>query len=283
MDGALSRRRFLWMSGSIASAAAGLGVYAWRLEPHWVDFVSRPLPIAGLPDDLIGGTLVQLSDLHAGPQVDSRYLRDTLQAVAALEPDVVVYTGDLITSAVPTPSDTLAHVLEVTPHGRIGTYAVLGNHDFGPQWRHMDIAADVQRRATDAGITVLRNACTEAGGLQVVGLDDIWGPSFDPVGAFGRADPELPTVVLCHNPDAADLDVWDAYRGWILAGHTHGGQCKLPFLPPPLLPVRNRRYVAGEYEVSSGRRLYINRGLGHLIRVRFNVRPEVTLFRMVRA
>jgi uncharacterized protein len=70
------------------------------------------------------------------------------------------------------------------------------------------------------------------------------------------------------------------YEGWILSGHTHGGQCKPPFLPPPLLPVRNRRYTAGEFPLTGGRRLYISRGVGHLLPVRFNVRPEVTVFEL---
>ncbi|MEO1082736.1 MAG: hypothetical protein AAFY88_00695, partial [Acidobacteriota bacterium] len=72
--------------------------------------------------------------------------------------------------------------------------------------------------------------------------------------------------------------VWHDFSGWILSGHTHGGQCKPPFLPPPILPVENRRYTAGAFELEGGRRLYINRGLGYLKRVRFNVRPELTLF-----
>jgi len=69
----------------------------------------------------------------------------------------------------------------------------------------------------------------------------------------------------------------------VLSGHTHGGQCKPPFLPAPLLPVRNRRYTAGEFAVSGNRRLYISRGVGHLLKVRFNVRPEVTVFALARA
>jgi predicted MPP superfamily phosphohydrolase len=73
------------------------------------------------------------------------------------------------------------------------------------------------------------------------------------------------------------------FRGWVLAGHTHGGQCKPPFLPPPLLPVKNRRYVAGEYDIGPGRWMYINRGLGYLRRVRFNARPEITLFTLMQA
>ena len=73
------------------------------------------------------------------------------------------------------------------------------------------------------------------------------------------------------------------YEGWILSGHTHGGQCKPPFLPPPLIPVRNRRYTSGEIDATGGRRLYISRGVGHTMMVRFNVRPEVTVFTLQRA
>jgi predicted MPP superfamily phosphohydrolase len=76
--------------------------------------------------------------------------------------------------------------------------------------------------------------------------------------------------------------VWDGYEGWILSGHTHGGQCKPPFLPPPLLPVRNRAYTSGEFALAGNRRMYISRGVGHLIRVRFGARPEVVLFELCR-
>jgi hypothetical protein len=96
-------------------------------------------------------------------------------------------------------------------------------------------------------------------------------------------NPAEAALVLCHNPDAADEPVWAGYRGWILAGHTHGGQCKPPFLPPPLLPVKNRRYTCGAFDLGDGRNLYISRGLGYLRRVRFGVRPEITLFRLVAA
>jgi predicted MPP superfamily phosphohydrolase len=115
-------------------------------------------------------------------------------------------------------------------------------------------------------------------GLTVFGLDDYWGPRFRPSALFADFVPGSPAIALSHNPDSCDAPVWGRYDGWILSGHTHGGQCKPPFLPPPILPVENKRYSAGEFPLSGGRRLYINRGIGHLTRVRFNVRPEVTLF-----
>jgi predicted MPP superfamily phosphohydrolase len=96
-------------------------------------------------------------------------------------------------------------------------------------------------------------------------------------------DPAKPTLMLSHNPDSVDQIGWTGMTGWILSGHTHGGQCRLPLIPPPITNLKNRRYVAGEYDLHDGRRLYVSRGVGYVTRLRFCVRPEVTLFRLVRA
>ena len=253
------------------------------MEPHWIQFVERPLPLRNLPGDLQGRVLVQLSDLHVGPRVDDAYLIRTLERVRALAPDFVVFSGDFISYEADWGTAHLERVLRHYPLGRLGTTAILGNHDYGPGWAHPEIAAGVAGVAAAAGITVLRNASTIQDGLQVVGLDDLWAHRFAPSEGFAQADATAATVVLSHNPDTLDLPGWDSYQGWALSGHTHGGQCKPPFLPPPLLPVRNRRYTAGEFALPGNRRVYISRGVGHLIPVRFNVRPEVTVFRLERA
>ena len=119
-------------------------------------------------------------------------------------------------------------------------------------------------------------------GLGIIGLDDRWGPFFDPAPVMSKVEASAPTIVLSHNPDTADMPFWGDFDGWILPGHTHGGQCKPPFLPPPLLPVRNRTYAAGRYDLSGDRTMYINRGVGHLLQARFNVRPEITVFTLAR-
>ncbi|MGC3966165.1 MAG: hypothetical protein QM775_01970 [Pirellulales bacterium] len=136
------------------------------------------------------------------------------------------------------------------------------------------------RRLSDVGIRLLRNETATVEGLQIVGLEDLWTPRFSELAASRLVANTAgsPAVVLSHNPDTCDRSFWGDYRGWILAGHTHGGQCKPPFLPPPLLPVKNKRYTSGEFDVGPGRKLYIHRGVGYLHRVRFNVRPEITVF-----
>jgi predicted MPP superfamily phosphohydrolase len=272
-----TRRQFLGMTA--AAVAAGTGAYTWRIEPHWLEIVRRPLPIRNLPAALAGRTLAHVSDIHVGPRVADDYIIDTFARLAALAPDIVVVTGDFVShhEGMYTQMDRVyAHF----PRGRLATLGVLGNHDYGAGWSHPEVAERVAVVARRHGIDVLRNEIRDVEGLQIVGLDDLWADRFDPATAFSRFDRTKPALALSHNPDSVDLPGWGGYSGWILAGHTHGGQCKAPFLPPPLLPVRNRRYTRGEFALSGGRSLYISRGVGHLIRVRFNVRPEIALFEL---
>jgi uncharacterized protein len=277
----LSRRSFLQLTGSAVVAASGIGLYTTLVEPRWVEIVHRPLPVYRLPAKLAGKTLVQFSDIHIG-YVSLGYVLDTFARVAQLNPDIVVITGDLI-GLMDGVFETLPSVYRQLPKGRYATVATLGNHDYGRFWVEAGVAARVIDHVTATGITVLRNEVYDCEGLQIVGLDDLWAKQFKPAPAFAAMDSRRAALVLSHNPDTVDLPVWEGYEGWILSGHTHGGQCKPPFLPPPVLPVKNRRYTAGEFALSGNRRLYINRGLGHTLPVRFNVRPEVTVFELVSA
>jgi predicted MPP superfamily phosphohydrolase len=276
----LTRRRFLQASGSLLLAAGGLGSYAWFVEPHWLDIVERALPIRDLPASLDGATLVQLSDLHVGLHVSDDYIFDVFSALERLGPDIVVITGDL-TGYHPRILEQAQRVYQRMPHGRLATLAVLGNHDYGVGWSDLSHADGLASAMTDLGIRILRNEVAEVLGLHIVGLDDLWARKFLPEDALAQIDPTVSALALSHNPDTADLGGWSDFDGWILAGHTHGGQCRPPFLPPPVLPVENQAYTSGEFALSGGRRMYISRGVGHLrVRARFNVRPEVTVFRL---
>ena len=276
----ISRRRFLQLGLASAGAAAGVGLYTWRIEPHWLELVERDLPIAGLPTALEGKLLAQLSDLHVGPRVDPAYIASTFLRVAERSPDITVVTGDWISYRDASVFEELRAVLRGFPHGRLASLGILGNHDYGVRWRMPSVADAVVQETASVGITMLRHAAVDVQGLRIVGLEDFWGPNFSLAPELFAAGGSAPQLALCHNPDVADHATWGAHRGWILSGHTQGGQCKPPFLPPPLLPVKNQRYTAGEIPLEDGRRLYISRGVGHLIRVRFNVRPEATLFRL---
>jgi predicted MPP superfamily phosphohydrolase len=270
-----------------AAAAAGLAWYAVRVTPHRVEFVRRPLPVENLPPGFAGRTVVHISDIHAGGLMRDRHLTGTFDAVARLAPDLVVWTGDFVSFRFGDPLPRLASVLRHAPHGRLGTFAVLGNHDYGHgrpgSVYHEHLAVAVSAALEHAGITVLRNRSAVVEGLAIVGLDEYRSGRFDLARARRDVPPGTPTLFLCHNPDAFDRPEWEGARGWILAGHTHGGQVKLPLLPAPVLQIRNRRYSAGEAEVRPGLRAYVARGLGYILPLRLNVPPEVTVFTLERA
>jgi predicted MPP superfamily phosphohydrolase len=280
----MSRREFFRKArGGLTGLAAGTFLYTWRVEPHWVEIVERPLPIVGLPQQLAGKRLVQLSDLHAGPVVDQSFLKNSLERVAGLEPDIIALTGDFMTCVDVEEVPRAIDALQSLPSAPLGRLAVLGNHDYGHHHRQDRAADRLSAELERVGVQVLRNQVARIDELQIVGLDEYWTRRHDPDKAFGELDSSGPRLILCHNPDAVDRPVFESYRGWILAGHTHGGQCKPPFFRPPLNSAGNKRYVAGEYDVGPGRRMYINRGLGYLHRVRFNARPEITVFTLQRA
>lgn len=275
------RRKFLRNAalGTVSAAAAAF-LYTWRIEPHWVELVERELSVVNLPRALEGKTLVQLSDLHIGRLVDDDYLRRCFESVAALEPAIVVVTGDWMSCESAEEIDHAARMLEHLKPATLGTFGITGNHDYGRGWRRENVADDLERRLSQLGIRLLRNDSATVAGLRFVGLEDFWSPRFSARQAAGliTQSADNPTIVLCHNPDVCDLSCWGDFQGWVLAGHTHGGQCKPPFLPPPFLSVKNRRYTYGEFDLAPGRNLYIHRGVGYIKRVRFNMRPEITAF-----
>ncbi|MFD2528337.1 metallophosphoesterase [Polaribacter marinaquae] len=277
----MERRKFI-KNSLLGAAGASLigGLYTWQVEPFWLEFVHVNMPIKNLPDHLEGKTLMQISDIHVGNRFNYNYVIESFEKAKLLEPDFVVYTGDFVSYENEEQLEQLQTVMKSTVIGKLGTAGVLGNHDYGGDWVEQHVADAITNVLEEAGITILINDEKEFDGLNIMGIDDYWGLNFDPTKITSKYDAKKANVMLCHNPDVCDLDVWNNYKGWILSGHTHGGQVKPPFLNPPILPVENKRYNAGEIDLFDGRTLYINRALGNLYQVRFNVRPEITVFKL---
>jgi len=276
----LTRRQFIFGSTALIAGAAGIGGYSWFIEPHWLEVVGVPMLVRNLPGELEGATIAHLTDIHVGLDVSDAYVLDTFATVAAASPDIVVVTGDL-TAYHANVIEQAKRIYSELPHGRLATLAVLGNHDYGVDWSDEGHAAKLATALDSLGIRVLSNEIVSVAGLQVAGMDDLWARRFDARATLAGLDPGAAMLALSHNPDSVDLEGWDGFEGWVLSGHTHGGQVKPPFMAPPRLPVQNKRYTSGEFELSGNRRMYIGRGVGHLAnQTRFMVRPEVTLFKL---
>lgn len=258
----------------LALPVAG-GAYAREFEPFWPQFHEVNLPVKGLPAGLEGMRITQLTDLHVSHSVPVDYVRGVVRQVNALKPDIVFLTGDLVTR----PNGWIREACEVVREIAAPVYVSLGNHDYGRltyEGRDVEMSDEIERRLSDMGCTVLRNAAVRLGGMWIVGLEDLSSGQFAPSQALAGVNLSEPTLVLSHNPDtAATLDGFGV--SWIFAGHTHGGQIVVPGIGPLMLPIQNRQWAKGMFRLAhSG--LYVSRGVGFLARVRLCCRPEVPTF-----
>ncbi|HOJ76002.1 MAG TPA: metallophosphoesterase [Phycisphaerae bacterium] len=283
----ITRRRVLGsMLGSAGLAVGGAG-YAYGIEPVWPAVTRLQMPLANLGPEFEGARLIQISDLHVGSSVPLDYLQKWIDWIAGQQTDWVVVTGDLV---------HYSHHLAVGPMARLvsrlrareAVLTSLGNHEYGA-CRPGGGMAGLAQRAVNAlageGVRALRNEVVTfrrgRSELHIVGMDDLWGEQYRPDVAFAALPSTAPTIVLSHNPDTF-VDLLDRPFDWMLSGHTHGGQVNIPLFGPPVLPVRHRQFAAGHSSLA-GKNLYVNRGLGWVMRVRFNARPEVTIFTLRRA
>ena len=275
----LTRRSLLKASAGLFAIGGGAAAYALWVEPTWIDVVHRDLPVPDLPAAWEGIRVGLIADLHHGARVPLDYLAQGVDRLGALKPDLVAVAGDFVTGRRRGYAEAVAALFErLSPP--LGVLACLGNHDYGVvrpvKGAKAQAVADALPRA---GVRVLRNEAVhlvrDGQDLWVAGAEDLWSGHLDAEETLRAIPRGAARVVLCHNPDAADV-LAAAGAGAILSGHTHGGQVQVPFVGPPVLPVRNRRRYEGIHQVG-GSWLYINRGLGWLLKVRFACRPEITL------
>ena len=272
-----NRREFLVGAGAVAASA--LLFDATAIDRHHVTLEQCTLRIRNLPTPFFGLRVAQISDFHHRGYAEDFYLRHVVEKVNALEPAVVALTGDFITAhgnpfgpwrkAMPVCAEILSGLRAPM---RICT---LGNHDC------ID-AGFVVRCLTTRGLTVLYNSHTaiEAAGerLWIAGLADAYFDFPDLERAVPRATEREPVLLLGHEPDFADTVRAFGGVDVMLAGHSHGGQVRIPGLTHAFLPVMARRYVQGLFQLGD-LQLYVNRGIGAVhLPIRFRCPPEITLF-----
>ncbi len=258
----LSVARRLPATGLISAtgAAAVLGIEQAELAPQ----LSRhDVPIRGLHPDLDGITIVQLSDIHAGALMSEERMLRIARAAAALQPDLVVLTGDLldVSPAAAAPFSRAFGELR----GKLGTFAIFGNHDYyaGPR--------AAEQAVRDAGATLLRNSGARIergrGSLFIGGVDDPSRGSLglDPARALRAAAPEEPRIMLAHRPSLFELCA------------SAGAQLVLS-VARVLGP-----YTMGLYE-RQGAHLFVHRGMGTVgpMPVRLGSPPEIALLTLRR-
>jgi len=251
----LNRRQFLGL-GLVALPAAA-GIDARFAEPTWLrvtHFDLGPRPTC---------RFVQFSDLHY--KGDAEYAADVVRTINGLAPEFVCFTGDLVEDALYAPA-----ALDFIRRIERPVYGCPGNWDYGS-------GADFKEyekafRATGGEWLEDRSIVLPSHNLELIGMGLRGVHVLDDAKAGRR-------VLLIHYPTQADRLDGRRYD-LILAGHSHGGQVRLPFYGALVLPYGVGRYQQGRFD-SLGGPLYVNAGIGtYMFPVRFNCRPEITVVRL---
>jgi predicted MPP superfamily phosphohydrolase len=247
--------------------------FAWD-EADNIEMVAQQFRLPRLSRAFHQYRLVQISDIHLGSGMTPERLAHIIDLVNAQQPELVVITGDFVTTQpiaqhLPALQKQLSRL-----RARDGVMAVLGNHD-----HHCDPLA-VRQMLVSAGVVELPNrhhtVVRGAERLHIAGVDDHY---------FGedRMDEVLEglpadgcAILLAHEPDYADISAATGRFDLQLSGHSHAGQIAPPGLGMVYLPKLCRKYPVGRYQL--GRMIqYTNRGLGTVIlKVRIGARPEIT-------
>jgi hypothetical protein len=251
----INRRRFLALS-ILASPALACADANW-LEPKWVKIRSIKLT-----RNKPAHRLVHFTDIHH--KGDRPYLQSVVDKINRLSPDLVCFTGDLIEE-----KRFIPETLEILRGIKSPLYGIPGNHDYWSDARFQEMEKSF---ASTGGAWLMDSQVTTADGkVHITGVTCLKG---HPAPLAPKRNGK--NILLLHYPLMAERvkHPFDL----LLAGHSHGGQVRLPFYGAFILPYWVGKYDLGMFRVPAGR-LYVNPGIGWLVTpIRFNCRPEITIF-----
>ncbi|RPI79415.1 MAG: metallophosphoesterase [Desulfobacteraceae bacterium] len=272
----ITRRQFL--KRTIQFSALGLAAsYPLFIERNIVVTNHYRIPVPNLPNSFSGFRVVHLTDFHYGDLVSLNFIRDIVERSLRLKPDLIVCTGDYVHEKKSTHQIDEVWPILAALTAPYGVYSVLGNHDHwadvarsdywlkktGQDLRHKSVR--IERDNRHFWLAGAGDFYEDRRNLDIV------------LAPIPEADCR---IVLAHNPDTADTK-YNSRIDLMLSGHTHGGQVILPFIGPPILPVRNKNYSSGLKTSPRGCKVFISKGIGWAnFPVRFNCYPEIAVLEL---
>jgi uncharacterized protein len=260
---------FMW------TYATGLVVCGYGCSARRWFFVMRKVEVRvrGLDPRFDGFTIAQLSDLHIGALTPLWWGMRWARAANAAGPDIIVVTGDMVTSGVAFHEDIAELVGSL--RGKGGVYVIMGNHDYFGEGE--PLVSLLKAR----GVCVLRNEgvtlVRDDAKLFLAGIDDTWTKRANLDAALEERPAGIPTVLLAHDPEGF-LGAVERKVDLVLSGHTHGGQIAMPFLGRIVNASRLAHdFHIGLYEQGDST-LFVHPGLGTTgPPIRLGVAPIVAL------
>lgn len=249
-----SGRRVRMLMGCLLALSL-LFVWARFVEPQMIRVRETTLAGTGMNADI-----ALISDIHLGIYKDPEFLERVINRINTLPADAVVIAGDLTYEPEPGALPVL-----FAPLARLRTpvYAVLGNHD--QQAPGPDIDHALRQALTSHGVDILEGRLVDTrSGYRWAGLGDRWAGKDNP--AFLKAKPATePTIVVAHNPDSA-MGLAPTDAAIVLAGHTHGGQIRIPWLYRRAIPSAYGFDRSEQYAHTRGGdvRVFVTTGVGEI-------------------
>jgi uncharacterized protein len=261
----LTRRRTI--SLILILLVFGTAFYAYQIEPFHIEVTRHQVP-APLHSPI---KIAHLSDLHT--YGIGRRERKMLAILEQEKPDLIVITGDLISAA-----DGYEGCLEVLKNLRapLGVWIVLGNHENWTSQKVRQAYGKFQDYYESGGTNFLFNSSRKIrDDLWILGLDDAMTGKPDIDAALLGVPEKAYKICLFHSP--AYFDKAAEKCDLVFAGHSHGGQVRIPFMKPLWLPKECNDYDEGWFE-RSGSKMHVSRGIGtSVFPIRFNCRPEIAI------
>jgi uncharacterized protein len=271
-------------------------IWGALIEPYLLDVEEETAVIPNLPSSWEGRQIAALGDFQVGMWGDNEAtIQKAVDRLLEIQPDFILFLGDFIYHAPEgreSEVNAIIQLLDPLTQSDIPIYAVLGNHDYQVkevgEIPNKELALRLEQRLEAVGIHVLQNEVislqtTENDPFYLVGIGAYQPGLDDPINVFSDVSPESPRLVILHNPASFASIPADA-APMAVAGHTHGGQIRVPFLPEwsyltyiESEPVHTDGWISDYGQ--PGNQLYVNRGIGFsLIPIRINCIPEITLF-----
>lgn len=295
-----------WCVGSI------VGIWPRFIEPRLLKSPSFSV-YGGFPNLRV----LQFSDLHLSPRTNQKFLAKLADRINRSEVDLLLFTGDFICYSASDQLGRLEEFLK-SLKAKMGKFCVFGNHDYDEYVslnEKGEMTTEVEAGSTSlkglkilftgrpkpvpvydqpikkvrfheelvgvlqrAGFELLHNRCVQVGGVNLVGVGDLWAGQCDPEVAFVGYDESMTGIVMSHNPDS--LEILEKYPGeLILSGHTHGTQVNIPLIRRQFIAQKHAHYQRGWIK-DQGKTMYVSRGVGAVIPFRWFSAPEVTIFNL---
>lgn len=264
-------------------AGAGLlGIDALAIEPEWLATRTVRAQIKGLGKGLAGYRIGLISDVHFPRNISNEFVDRACSLLVSAGADIAVLPGDFVDGrfirSVPSMEGLFDRLSEVPD----GAFGVLGNHD---HWLDADGTRREMARSTPIRLIENEHVLIERGGdaIAVGGIGDLWEGVVDINRTFQGLAPDVPRVLLSHNPDFAEENADPGRVDLQLSGHTHGGEIVFPWGYAPVHPSMygsRFRYGFGE---GKSHRCFTTAGICSPRHARLFCRPEVVIIELEQA